>query len=84
MADRFLEITGAITKNSGKLILDSLQVEQERGITVKAQSVTLFYKYNEKIYMLNLIDTPGHVDFSSEVRNLTFFFFKSFNEKYQN
>lgn len=70
LADRLLEITGAVKKNSGKhQILDNLQVEQERGITVKAQTVSLLYKLPEtgETYLLNLIDTPGHVDFSNEV-----------------
>lgn len=48
-------------------MLDSLQVEKERGITVKAQSASLIYEYNKNNYLLNLIDTPGHVDFSNEV-----------------
>jgi small GTP-binding protein len=47
--------------------LDRLQVEQERGITVKAQTATLIYNYKGEDYLLNLIDTPGHVDFSFEV-----------------
>ncbi len=47
--------------------LDNLSVERERGITVKSQTVCLFYEYNKQIYMLNLIDTPGHVDFHYEV-----------------
>lgn len=67
MADRLLEKTGAIKRNSGKQILDKLQVEKERGITVKAQTASLNYKYKGTEYMLNLIDTPGHVDFSNEV-----------------
>ncbi|XP_011865158.1 PREDICTED: translation factor GUF1 homolog, mitochondrial [Vollenhovia emeryi] len=67
LADRLLELTGAIKVNSGKQILDSLQVEKERGITVKAQTASLFYSYRGKRYLLNLIDTPGHVDFSAEV-----------------
>ncbi|VDK70334.1 unnamed protein product [Litomosoides sigmodontis] len=64
LADRLLELTGVIDK-SGHVsqMLDKLQVERERGITVKAQSCTMFYKG----CMLNLIDTPGHADFSFEV-----------------
>ncbi|XP_043494053.1 translation factor GUF1 homolog, mitochondrial [Polistes fuscatus] len=67
LADRLLEMTGAIKKNSGKQVLDTLQVEKERGITVKAQTASLRYSYEGQNYLLNLIDTPGHVDFSSEV-----------------
>ncbi|XP_037943999.1 translation factor waclaw, mitochondrial [Teleopsis dalmanni] len=67
LADRILEITGAISQNSGNQVLDSLQVERERGITVKAQTASIFYMYNNQKYLLNLIDTPGHVDFSNEV-----------------
>lgn len=68
LADRLLEKTGAIKENVGKSqVLDKLQVERERGITVKAQSASLFYEYKDKKYLLNLIDTPGHVDFSNEV-----------------
>ncbi|XP_055846229.1 translation factor waclaw, mitochondrial isoform X2 [Episyrphus balteatus] len=68
LADRLLELTGAISKNSGnRQVLDSLQVERERGITVKAQTVSIVHEYKNETYLLNLIDTPGHVDFSSEV-----------------
>lgn len=67
LADRLLELTGAIKTNSGKQILDKLQVEKERGITVKAQTASLNYTYSGIKYLLNLIDTPGHVDFSAEV-----------------
>ncbi|MEE6512782.1 hypothetical protein FKM82_020001 [Ascaphus truei] len=68
LADRLLEITGRIPKNNrNKQVLDKLQVERERGITVKAQTASLFYTFEGKKYLLNLIDTPGHVDFSYEV-----------------
>jgi elongation factor 4 len=68
LADRLLEITGTISSRSkNEQVLDKLQVERERGITVKAQTATLFYKHNGELYMLNLIDTPGHVDFNYEV-----------------
>ncbi|KAG4937197.1 hypothetical protein JHK84_051284 [Glycine max] len=82
LADRLLELTGTIKKGHGQpQYLDKLQVERERGITVKAQTATMFYKHsvngndcndgkegNESPkFLLNLIDTPGHVDFSYEV-----------------
>ncbi|XP_078809864.1 translation factor GUF1, mitochondrial isoform X3 [Oryzias latipes] len=68
LADRLLEMTGAIAKTGkNKQVLDKLQVERERGITVKAQTASLFYDYGGEQYLLNLIDTPGHVDFSYEV-----------------
>ncbi|KAI9188924.1 Translation factor guf1 mitochondrial [Blastocladiella emersonii ATCC 22665] len=68
LADRLLELTGTIRKDRvNKQVLDKLKVERERGITVKAQTVTMFHTYKGERYMLNLIDTPGHVDFSYEV-----------------
>ncbi|KAJ1214938.1 hypothetical protein NDU88_002548 [Pleurodeles waltl] len=68
LADRLLEITGRILKTDrNKQVLDKLQVERERGITVKAQTASLVHNYEGKKYLLNLIDTPGHVDFSYEV-----------------
>uniref|UniRef100_A0A671Y6F7 GTP binding elongation factor GUF1 n=1 Tax=Sparus aurata TaxID=8175 RepID=A0A671Y6F7_SPAAU len=68
LADRLLEMTGAIAKTEkNKQVLDKLQVERERGITVKAQTASLFYSHEGEQYLLNLIDTPGHVDFSYEV-----------------
>lgn len=68
LADRLLELTGTIsTRQKNEQVLDKLQVEKERGITVKAQTATLFYTYKGQKYILNLIDTPGHVDFNYEV-----------------
>lgn len=68
LADRLLEITGTISsRQKNEQVLDKLQVERERGITVKAQTASILYEYKGKIYLLNLIDTPGHVDFSYEV-----------------
>jgi len=63
LSDRLLQMTNTIKAGSRAQYMDKLQVEQERGITVKAQTATLFYKG----HILNLIDTPGHVDFSYEV-----------------
>ncbi len=68
LSDRLLEYTGTINERMKKAqFLDKLQVEQERGITVKAQTASMFYEHNGVMYLLNLIDTPGHVDFSYEV-----------------
>ena len=68
LADRLLEICGTISnRNKNEQVLDKLQVERERGITVKAQTASLFYEYKGQTYLLNLIDTPGHVDFNYEV-----------------
>jgi small GTP-binding protein len=68
LCDRLLEVTGTLsTRHKNEQFLDKLQVEKERGITVKAQSASMFYEYKGQTYLLNLIDTPGHVDFSYEV-----------------
>lgn len=67
LSDRLLEYTGTISAKHEEQFLDKLQVERERGITVKAQTASMIYEYNGVPYLLNLIDTPGHVDFSYEV-----------------
>ncbi|KAK9447137.1 uncharacterized protein V1518DRAFT_422297 [Limtongia smithiae] len=67
LSDRLLELTGTIPKGSQGQFLDRLDVERERGITVKAQTCSMLYQYNGEDYLLHLVDTPGHVDFRAEV-----------------
>lgn len=67
LSDRLLELTGTIQPGGNKQILDKLDVERERGITVKAQTCTMIYNYRGEDYLLHLVDTPGHVDFRAEV-----------------
>ena len=68
LADRILELTNAVSKREAKAqLLDSMDIERERGITIKLNTASLNYHYKNEEYNLNLIDTPGHVDFSYEV-----------------
>jgi len=71
LADRFIQLCGALSEREmSAQVLDTMDIERERGITIKAQSVTLDYTADDgHVYQLNFIDTPGHVDFDATVNS---------------